>query len=60
MPGVGPIVIRKPQPPADPGARRIQRLQMKNVSLWDALQRVARETGTKMEITDRAIELSAS
>lgn len=57
MPGVGPIVINKSAQQDDAGTRRITRLQMKNVSLWDALQRVAGETRTKVVITDRAIEL---
>jgi len=39
------------------GSPRIKELRLKNVSVWDALQRIASETGTKVEITDRAVEL---
>ncbi len=39
---------------ADPGALRIKELQLKNVSLWDALHRVADECGLKVEIDDPA------
>ena len=70
MRGLG-FRIRKPQqengedgdaraglgPTADPGVLRIKRLQLKNVSLWQALHRIADECGLKVEITEYAIEL---
>ncbi|WP_367873754.1 STN domain-containing protein [Luteolibacter sp. Populi] len=40
-----------------PGALRIKELRMRNVSLWDALHRVADETGLRVEISDRGILL---
>ncbi|WP_265594213.1 hypothetical protein [Haloferula sp. BvORR071] len=57
MPGMGPMVIGKSSESENPRGRQIKELRMKDVSLWDALQRVARETGMRVVITDRAIEL---
>ena len=37
------------------GARRIKALRMENVSAWELLHTIARETGLEIEITDTAI-----
>jgi hypothetical protein len=43
---------------ADPGALRVKELHLRDVSLWDALHRIADECGLKVEVSDTGIKLT--